>query len=267
MKVSDVVNVLEEEAPAKDALDWDNVGLLVGSMDWEVSRIYVALDATDEVIAHAIDAKADLIVTHHPMIFKNVNRVVEGDFVGRRILKLIEHHIACFAMHTNFDIHRMGKLAEEKLGLSHTIALEPCEIDGEVDVNVGLGRIGSLLDKPTTLEEYAWRVRESFELPYVRVYGEAKQMIHTIAICPGSGRSEIKNALAAGADLLITGDIDHHSGIDAVAQNLAIIDAGHYGVEHIFIAHVKDLLSEETGLPVMGEEKKMPYWLSLEVEA
>ena len=264
MKVAEIIEILEEEAPSKDALEWDNVGLLVGDADWEVSKIYVALDATEEVIAHASEAGADMIITHHPMIFKGVDRVVESDYVGRRTITLITRHMACYAMHTNFDIHRMGKLAEERLGLSHTIALEPTPIDGETDVNIGIGRIGSLLDHPTTLEEYAWRVRESFDLPYVRVYGDPKQMVHTVAICPGSGKSEIKYALKAGADLLVSGDIDHHSGIDAVAQNLCIIDAGHYGIEHIFIGHIKELLAKKTGLTVLTEEKQMPYWLSQE---
>ena len=262
MKVSELIELLEEEAPSKDALDWDNVGLLVGDGDWEVKSVYIALDATEDVINRGIEKGADMIITHHPLIFSNLNRVVGTDYVGKRVIKLLEHDIACYAMHTNFDIHRMGHLAEKKLGLEHTIALDPVEIDGKEDVNVGIGRIGSLLNDPVTLWEYARKVRESFGLPYVRVYGDESQMVGTIAISPGSGKSEISTALRAGADVLVTGDIDHHSGIDAEAQGLAIIDAGHYGIEHIFIEHMALLLKGKTALDVHTEEKSMPYWLS-----
>ena len=262
MTVNELIALLEEEAPCKDALDWDNVGLLVGDGDWNVKSVYIALDATEEVINHAIGKGVDMIITHHPLIFSNLNRVVATDYVGERVMKLIQNKIACYAMHTNFDIHRMGALAEQKLGLDHTIALDPVPIDGKEDVNVGIGRIGSLLNDPLTLGEYAKKVRESFDLPYVRVYGNEKQVVGTIAVSPGSGKSEISVALRAGADLLITGDIDHHSGIDAVEQGLCIIDAGHYGIEHIFIEHMSLFLKGRTALDVYTEEKKMPYWLS-----
>ena len=262
MTVNELITLLEDEAPSKDALDWDNVGLLVGDGDWTVKSVYIALDATDEVINHAIEKGADMIITHHPLIFSNLNRVVANDYVGQRVMKLIENKIACYAMHTNFDIHRMGLLAEQKLGLEHTIALDPVEIDGKEDVNMGIGRIGSLLNDPVTLGEYARKVREAFGLPYVRVYGDENQIVGTIALSPGSGKSEISVALRAGADVLITGDIDHHSGIDAMAQGLCIIDAGHYGMEHIFIEHISMLLKGKTALDVYTEEKKMPYWLS-----
>ncbi len=262
MTVNELIALLEEDAPSKDALDWDNVGLLVGDGDWTVKSVYIALDATEEVIDHAIEKGVDMIITHHPLIFSNLNRVVATDYVGERVLKLIQNKIACYAMHTNFDIHRMGFLAEQRLGLDHTIALDPVAIDGGEDVNIGIGRIGSLLNDPVTLDEYARKVRESFALPYVRVYGNESQVVGTIAISPGSGKSEISKALKAGADVLITGDIDHHSGIDAVAQGLCIIDAGHYGIEHIFIEHMSMFLKGKTALDIYTEEKKMPYWLS-----
>ncbi|MCR4673712.1 MAG: Nif3-like dinuclear metal center hexameric protein [Lachnospiraceae bacterium] len=261
MKVSELIELLEEKAPSKDALDWDNVGLLVGDGQWQVNKVYIALDATDEVIDHAIEKGADMIITHHPMIFSKIDRVVADDFIGRRIIKLIEHHIAYYAMHTNFDIHGMGELAEKRLGLDHTIALDPCEIDGEYDVNVGIGRLGSLLDEPMLLKDYALKVKEAFRLPYVQVFGDENQFISTVALSPGSGKSEIDCAIRFGADVLVTGDIDHHSGIDAVARNLSIIDAGHYGIEHIFIEHMAMYLKGKTAIDIFEEPIRMPYWL------
>ncbi len=260
MKLLELIDFFEEVAPRSSALDWDNVGLLAGDTDWDIKRVYVALDATDAVVDEACAAGADLILTHHPLIFKSINRVVASEFVGRRIMKMIESHVAYFAMHTNFDIHHMGRLAEERLGLLHTIALDPCPIDGELDVNVGIGRIGSLMDESKSLADYSELVKEKFELPYVRVYGDHESMIHTVAISPGSGRGAIDAAVRGGADVLVTGDIDHHSGIDAVARGLCIIDAGHYGVEHIFIRYMAERLKETyPELDIISAPMTMPY--------
>ena len=262
MRLYELIDFFEEVAPKKDAREWDNVGLLVGDSDWDIKKIYIALDATDEVVDAAIDAGADLILTHHPLIFKSISRVDASNFVGRRIIKMLENHIACYAMHTNFDIHHMGRLAEERLGLHHTISLDPCDIDGEMDPNVGIGRIGSLMDGTMNLLDYAEHVKKKFELPYVRVYGDHETLIHTVAVSPGSGKSEIDVAAKGGADVLITGDIDHHSGIDAVAKGLCIIDAGHYGVEHIFVAYMAERIAAE-GLDVATAmaPKTMPYYI------
>ena len=262
MKLFELVDFFEEIAPSSDALSWDNVGLLVGDGDWDIKKVYIALDATDEVVERACEEGADLILTHHPLIFKSASRVVGSDFVGRRIIKLIENHIACFAMHTNFDIHHMGRLAEERLGLQHTISLDPCPIGGVEDPDVGIGRIGSLMDSATSLLEYSELVKERFGLPYVRVYGDHETMIHTVAVSPGSGRSEIDVAVHGGADVLITGDIDHHSGIDAVAKGLCIIDAGHYGVEHIFVNYMAGRIEEGlSGVEACEAHKTMPYYI------
>ncbi len=260
MKLSELVDFFDEVAPASDALDWDNVGLLVGDSDWDIKKVYVALDATDKVVDAACEEGADLILTHHPLIFKSISRVNASDLTGRRIIKMLENQVAYFAMHTNFDIHHMGTLAEERMGLQHTISLDPCPIDGVMDPNVGIGRIGSLMDEARTLADYSELVKKNFELPYVRVYGDHETMIHTVAISPGSGRGAIDAAVRGGADVLITGDIDHHSGIDAVAKGLCIIDAGHYGVEHIFIKYMSERLTKEfPELSVIPAPMTMPY--------
>ena len=260
MKLYELIDFFEEVAPAASALDWDNVGLLAGDADWDIGKVYVALDASDEVVDEAISAGADLMLTHHPLIFKTINRVVASDFVGRRIIKMLEAHVAYYAMHTNFDIHHMGLLAEQRLGLLHTIALEPCPVDGQFDPNVGIGRIGSLMEESKSLGEYAELVKEKFELPYLLVYGDHDTRIHTVAISPGSGRGAIDAAVRGGADVLVTGDIDHHSGIDSMARGLCIIDAGHYGVEHIFIKFMAERLSSAfPELEVISAPMTMPY--------
>ena len=108
----------------------------------------------------------------------------------------------------------------------------------------GIGRIGTLLE-PVKLSECAEKVAEVFDIGHVRYYGDPDQMLVTCAILPGSGKGEIDLAVKAGADVYITGDISHHDGIDAVEKGVAVIDAGHYGIEKIFIPYMKEYLERE----------------------
>lgn len=253
------MQILEEQSPVSCACDWDNVGLLAGDPEKEVKRIYVALDATDEVIEEAINQKADMILTHHPMIFKGMKRITTEDFIGRRLIKLIQNDIAYYAMHTNFDVRGMADLAAAMIGLEDCSVLE---VTGVVDgIEEGIGKVGSLME-PMTLRKCAKFVEAAFSLEQVKVFGNPEAVVQRAAISPGSGKSEIGNAIQAGAQVLITGDIDHHDGIDAVAQGLCIIDAGHYGLEHIFVSYMKDYLKRRCE-DVEVEEQKLtfPFWV------
>lgn len=241
MKCSKVIEILEQHSPTGYACDWDNVGLLVGSTDKEIKKIYIALDATDEAIEEAIAAGADMLLTHHPMIFKGMKRITEEDFIGRRVIRLIKEDMVYYAMHTNFDVKGMADLAAEYLHLTDTKVLEvTCESENGTE---GIGRYGKL-EREMTIGECCELVKEVFTLENVKVFGNLNTRVSTAAISPGSGKSVISNALRAGVDVLITGDIDHHEGIDAVAQQMAVIDAGHYGVEHIFIPYMEQYLKE-----------------------
>ncbi len=226
-----VIDVIERAYPKEYALEWDNVGLLIGRDDKEVKSIYIALDATDEVIEAAVSEGADMLVTHHPLIFRGVKKIHNRDFIGNRILKLIKNDISYYAMHTNYDVCRMGKLAGEMMGFEDQEVLEvTCEGEGLA----GIGEIARLTKK-ITLQECAKAVKTAFGLSHVKIYGDMEKKITKAAICPGSGKSVIAKAVEKGADVLITGDIGHHEGIDSLERNLAVIDAGHYGLEHIFI--------------------------------
>ena len=209
MLVREIIRKLEAAIPQEDACSWDNVGLLLGDEAWDVNKVYVALDATDEVVEHAISSGADLIVTHHPMIFSGMKRIVASDFIGHKILRLAEHHIAVYAMHTNFDIHGMGDLVDRCLGLEATEVLDVCLEDGK-----GIGSVGDLPEE-MTLRDYATLVRDKLQIQSVKVFGEPSTLLKRVAILPGSGKSEMDLAISKGADVLVTGDVDHHSGIDA----------------------------------------------------
>ena len=188
MKCEEIMEKLETLSPKNYAEDWDNIGLLAGRRDKDVETIYIALDATDEVVEDAMRVGADLLLTHHPLIFKKLSRVNTDDFIGRRIVSLIQKDISYYALQTN------------------------CE---------------------------------NFCVPSVRVFGDLGDIVEMAAVMPGSGGSYIKDAIHAGADVMITGDIDHHEGIDAVAQGLAVIDAGHYGIEKLFIPYMEEFIHRE----------------------
>ena len=242
MECKKVIEILEKQSPKSYACDWDNVGLLVGREDKEIQKIYIALDATDEAIEEAIANGADMLLTHHPMIFKGMKRVTQEDFIGRRIIRLIQNDMVYYAMHTNFDVMGMADLAADYLGISDTRVLEITSVSETGEE--GIGRYGSL-KKEITVRECCEEVKQAFSLENVKVFGDLERKVKTAAISPGSGKSVISNALQAGVDVLITGDIDHHEGIDAVAQNMTVIDAGHYGVEHIFIPYMEQYLKRE----------------------
>jgi len=242
MECKKVIEILEKQSPKSYACDWDNVGLLVGREDKEIQKIYIALDATDEAIEEAIANGADMLLTHHPMIFKGMKRVTQEDFIGRRIIRLIQNDMVYYAMHTNFDVMGMADLAADYLEISDTRVLEITSVSETGEE--GIGRYGSL-KKEMTVRECCEEVKQAFSLENVKVFGDLERKVKTAAISPGSGRSVISNALQAGVDVLITGDIDHHEGIDAVAQKLTVIDAGHYGVEHIFIPYMEQYLKRE----------------------
>ena len=242
MECKKVIELLEKQSPKSYACDWDNVGLLVGREDKEIQKIYIALDATDEAIEEAIANGADMLLTHHPMIFKGMKRVTQEDFIGRRIIRLIQNDMVYYAMHTNFDVMGMADLATDYLGISDTRVLEITSVSETGEE--GIGRYGSL-KKEMTVRECCEEVKQAFSLENVKVFGDLERKVKTAAISPGSGKSVISNALQAGVDVLITGDIDHHEGIDAVAQNMTVIDAGHYGVEHIFIPYMEQYLKRE----------------------
>lgn len=253
MKCSEICTLLEQEYSKEYACEWDNVGLLAGRSGKEVKRILLALDATDEVVRMAAEMKTDMLITHHPMIFSPIKRVTDEDMNGRRLITLIQNDICYYAMHTNYDARGMADLAARMLNLQECTVLEELK-DGE-----GIGRAGVLPER-MSLKECADLVKTAYDIPNVKIFGDLKTPVYSAAICPGAGKSTMKEALRFGCDVYITGDIDHHTGIDAVDQGLCIIDAGHYGIEHIFMQDVKDYLEKVlTGVHMDCVPVKHPF--------
>lgn len=257
MKCSEFIKILKQQANESYACSWDNVGLLVGSSEKEIHKIYIALDASDEAIAEAIAEKADLLLTHHPLIFQGMKRITEQDFIGRRVIALIRADISCYAMHTNFDVMGMADLASDRIYLKHRKPLEvTCVEDG---IAFGIGRVGEL-EREMELSECCTLIKSAFDLNHVKVFGNLQSIVKRAAICPGAGKSNVAHALKAGAQVYITGDIDHHTGIDAAACGMAVIDAGHYGIEHIFISYMSEYIQKNApGLTVIRQDRMEPF--------
>ena len=220
--------------------------------------MFLALDLTEETLAEAIEDGADMIITHHPMIFSGIKKINNHSFTGRKILTLIQKGIVYYAMHTNYDVLGMADLSADYTKMHDTTVLSVTEErEGEVQ---GFGRVGKL-PREMTLREYAQLVKESLKLNDVKVYGNLDSMGKNVLLyVQESGKSMIKDVIKAGADVYVTGDIDHHTGIDTVAQGLALIDAGHYGTEYIFMdAMKKELTQAFPELKISCAEVKSPY--------
>ena len=260
MNCRELITFLEKEVPLETAEGWDNPGFLVGDKEKEIKNVLVVLDITNDVVDYAIDHKVDVILAHHPVIFSKISKCTSDDFLQKKLLKLIRHDICAYGMHTCYDVCRMGDQMVKYL--------QPDEICGPVEVSKssnekaegkGIGiTIG--IKEACTVSEYAKKVKEAFSLDSVMVFGDPDMKISKIAIVPGSGRSMISEAKETGADVFLTGDIGHHEGLDAMDMGICVIDAGHYGLEQVFIDDMKQVITEEyDDLCVITYKAGSPY--------
>ncbi len=237
----DVIQCLEDLSPTSFAESWDNVGLLVGRREKRIEALMLCVDVTESVISQAIQMGVSMIVSHHPLIFDGKKRITNDDVFGTRLLDLIQADVCVYAMHTNFDVMGMADAAAERLRLLDTEVLQVTYED-EIATE-GVGRVGKLMGT-MTLEEVAALTKEAFGVQHVKVFGDLDTLCCEVAICPGAGKSLVEDVLRTDADVYITGDIDHHTGIDLVAQGVCVIDAGHYGVEKLFVPYLYDYFSK-----------------------
>ena len=252
------MKVIEADFPKNLAMDWDNVGLLVGDEEAEIRTVLVNLDVTDAAVQRAVECGADLILTHHPLLFRPMKTVTEQNFIARRVRELIRHDINYYAMHTNFDIAGMADLNAQDLKLSDA---EVLEVLGKYEDGreYGLGRIGNL-EREMTLGDLAGKVKEVMKLDAVRVYGNPEKIVSRVGVSSGAGKSAVGDALLKHADVLITGDLDYHTAIDACPRGLAMIDAGHYGTEFTYIPFMAEYVREKFPfLTVLTMEIEQPY--------
>lgn len=234
VNVADIIKIMEEIAPPAMAEDWDNVGLMLGRRCKAVKKLLLALDITGEVVQQAIAQKADMIITHHPLIFRGLKRVTDNEWQQELLLTLAEKGIAVYSAHTNLDCVSSGvnDVLAKKLHLDNVDVL---------DSDNGLGRIGIV--PACSLQEFAAMVKKILRADYVAV-GDAGKQVHKVAVCGGAGSDLISLALLCGADTLVTGDIKYHEAQQAVFSGLNVIDAGHQPTELPVMDDLADRLSQ-----------------------
>lgn len=230
--VKDILSFLETLAPASLKMDWDNVGLLCGSKNTEVTKILVALDPFEGVCREAADIGAQLIVTHHPLIFRAPNTITDETSVGRSIMFLCRHGISAVNAHTNLDVAPGGvnDVLAAKLGLQNIVTLED-----------GLLRTGEV--SAQSLSEFLAVVKSSLGCEGLR-YVYSGKPVKKVAVGGGSCASEMMDAVAAGCDTFVTSDIKYNQFWDAQDLGLNLIDAGHFHTENPIVPVLAEKLQE-----------------------
>ena len=239
-----IADWMAEWADPSWAESYDNVGLLIGHEDAAVDTVVTALDVTEGAIAYAVREGAQMIVSHHPLLFRGAKTIVDGDRDGARLLMLIENHLAVCAAHTNMDAALGGTndIAAEKLGLTDVVPIEPVPGD---DSGAGMGRIGRL-PAAMTVRQFAELVKEVFDIPSVRmISSDPDAVIQKTALCTGKGMGFYKVARMAGAEIYLTGDVTYHEAEEALATGAHIIDAGHFGTEFPIAEAIAQYLQQQ----------------------
>ena len=224
MKAKDIIKVIEDFAPLSIQESWDNSGLCIGSPEDEVSSILIGLDCTEALVDEAVSCGADMIITHHPLIFSRLKKISPDDQTGAAVIKAVRAGICIYAAHTSADkvIAGVSGAMAAKLGLTDVEILEE---DGE---GTGLGVVGNL-PAPVSAQEAINLVKEKFSLKMMRTSAPLQTHVSRIAMCGGSGGSLIKAARKAGAQLYISGDISYHNFF--TPEGFMIMDIGHYESE------------------------------------
>jgi dinuclear metal center YbgI/SA1388 family protein len=240
--VGEIAHVLEQLAPLALAEEWDNVGLLVGDADWPAARVMTCLTVTPETVAEAIERKAQLIVSHHPLPFRPIKSITSATTPGKLLLQLIRGSIALYSPHTAFDSASAGinQHLAIGLGLQEIRPLTPSASDPEV----GVGRCG-LVGEPLTLDELAERTKNFLSADAVRVVGHPEQSVNRVAIACGSGGSLLDHAIAAECDGLVTGEMTFHHCLEAEARGVQVVLAGHFASERFALLSLADYLTDQ----------------------
>ena len=235
--VREIEEALFTMAPKAGAMEWDNVGHLVGDPEAQVSRVLVALDITQAVVEEAVAAGCQLIVSHHPVMNCNWNPVQTlrpDDPQGRLLLTLLQNHVAAVCMHTNLDVAQGGV----NDALAQVLRLEdPGPLSGD-----GIGRVGTL-PAPMPLAEFAAFVCRALGANGVR-YADAGRMVSRVAVGGGACGSMLADAVAMGCDTFVTADVKYDQFLEARALGVNLLDAGHYATENVICDRMAQYLSK-----------------------
>jgi dinuclear metal center YbgI/SA1388 family protein len=259
-KLSEVQRVLDGLAPGGLAESWDNPGLQVGDPDRRISGILVSLDPTLAAVREASGCGAQLLITHHPLIFRPVSSLDMASFPGDVIREAVKSGVSVVSLHTNLDSAEDGinDILADLLDLREVEVLEKRTGDGVAQQvssagakieTTGLGRVGNLA-QPVPLSVMKTKVMKALGAKrQMRQIGDGQDMVRRVAVVGGAGGSLVALAAKRGADLLVTGDVTYHQALEAVRAGLAVIDGGHFETERaamrVFADRLKAVLTSE----------------------
>ncbi len=249
MTVKDIMSCITEIAPLQWQEDYDNAGLQVGDLNAEVHKALIALDVTEELVDEAIAKQCDLIVSHHPLIFRGLKHLTPQTYIERVVMKAIKHDIAIVSMHTNLDNSYLGvsRVLADKLGLTNLHILQPSTDEPEL---CGAGMIGEF-DQPMKEVDFLNLVAEKIGSPCLKHSALTGRMIKKVALCGGSGTPFMSDALRQKADAYLTADIKYHDYF-VPEGNILLVDGGHFETEQFTKELIKVLIKKK--IPTFAAE-------------
>lgn len=232
MQIIELINIIEKKFDPNLQEKWDNSGLQVGDTSFKLKNILLCLDVTEEAIDEAIKNNCNLIISHHPIIFPSVNKVIT-DFKGKKIIKAIKNDICIYSTHTPSDLLGFNTFVFNKMGFNSIGKISKVEEYGYGDyANIDL-----------SLDEIIERIKKNLNLDRVIFYGKNKNH-KRVGLVTGSGMDFVDDAINKGIDLFITGDVKHHDAIDSVEKGLSILDIFHEGGEKHFVDFFENYLKK-----------------------
>ena len=233
--VADILDYIETLAPRSMKMDWDNVGLLCGSKSAAVTKVLVALDPFEAVCQEAVETGAQLIITHHPLIFQAPKAITDETSIGRSIMQLCRYGISAINAHTNLDQAPGGvnDVLAQKLGLENVEIVNPKD-------GIGLMRCGDVTEQP--LEGFLALVKERLGCEGLR-YACGEKTVRRVAVGGGSCAGGMLDAKAAGCDTFVTADVKYNQFWDAYDLGMNLIDAGHFHTENPVVAVLADKIA------------------------
>ncbi len=242
MKIKEVLSALERFAPLPLQESWDNAGLQVGLTETEVSGALLCLDVNEQIVDEAVQKGCNLIVSHHPLLFRGLKTISDLTDVQRTVMKTIQKGICVVSMHTNMDNAKYGvnfKIAE-KLGMQQVRFIAPKTVDG---IEAGSGVIGEL-SEPIAADDFILKVKKTFGVECALCNELLRRPVQKIAICGGAGDFLLDAALAEGADAFITGEMHYHQYF-GYEQAIQICVIGHYQSEQFTTEIFRDIIQKE----------------------
>lgn len=232
---------MEALAPLELAEEWDRIGLQLGHPERRVERMLLALTVTPEVVGQATTMSADLIIAHHPLIFRPLTELRWDQPVGALLQQLIEANIHVYVAHTNYDAAEEGtsQVLADRLGLTEARPLTP-----QSSARTGFGRVGKL-PTPLTPQQFLEHTVAQLGLTHLRHNGRLPGLVQKVAVMGGSGASFVEQAVLAQVDAYVTGDIKFHDALDAQTAEIWTIDAGHFGTERPILPFWKEYLESQ----------------------